>query len=1097
VQATPIEVRVGRGPRAVEAQLVAEIAAWHAAVRAEPLRLSRPLVVLVPSRSLRDHVADTLVRRLGALAGVAVQTHHTTALQILERAGRRPPAGSECVPVLVRQQARGVAGLSALDELVDGHGAVAAAVSDLLDAGLDETTADPVRDFFAQRPATSRDDRWARAAGVAEVALAVRAELSRRGLGRLGDVIRAACEALASDPGSFVAGRIVLHGFSDATGLVSDFLRALLVEREATVLLDRPPDPADPTRLDLGVAFTRRFEERVAPVAPRVELEPSPPAALEFFRAPGSDAEVRAVARRILARRAAGTAFESIGVVTRTPNLYLSALRVHFGRLGIPFSGLGLSGARSATGRRVAFLLDLLRLGERLPADRFVTALGPMGAARRDDLRLALHALGVARLGDLAGLDAGQALAGADRLPLPVRRGLASGSAGEEPGERAADAEVEDAAPGTRAGPHASRRSLQRETLEEGVARAHRVVACLAGGATPAPLGERLAGLSVLVREGLGWDRSEQAAALVHRLEKLGEALPADLPVRLDELALVLERALGRHTHEPVGGQGGGVQVLDVTEARARTFEHLFLLGLNRDHFPRVVSDDPLLPDELRRQLQSILPELPVKERGHDEERFLFAQLVASSPRVTLSWQVLGDDGKAKAPSPLVDRLLPPEAEVELVPTLLVPEPASADGSFPERPAHEWALLAGLHGAPERVRALLGPAIAEASGLAAAAAERLAEVRTRVIAEADARPSGDPLLGPYFGHVGRAQEESDLRHGELFVTTVERIAGCPWQGFLTRMLRLERPPDALEALPEPSPLLLGRLVHAVLERIVAEVIPEPSAPDRLHEALPVAVPWPAPATLRAFTEDEARRLLRDEGIGVPGFAELLAERMAPYLEAARLADWADGPVPVVGVELEGTVAVQTPSGRRPLRFRADRVDRVSSGLRLTDYKTGKAVKDARGAGTRRGHFEAEIRQGRSLQAAAYSRIEPGAVGRLLFLKPEVSDDSRVFEIGPDDVDLQDGFDAAVARVMAASDAGTFVPRLLDADGDSEPSDCQWCEVAVACLRGDSGARRRLAVWSEQRAASQDPRAAALRGIWSLRGIWWMGGERDD
>ena len=109
---------------------------------------------------------------------------------------------------------------------------------------------------------------------------------------------------------------------------------------------------------------------------------------------------------------------------------------------------------------------------------------------------------------------------------------------------------------------------------------------------------------------------------------------------------------------DALGGAGGGVRVLSVIEARAHTFEHLFVLGLNRDLFPRRVSEDPLLPDALRRALAAVLPDVPVKARGFDEERYLFAQLVSAAPSVALSWQALSDDGKEKTASPLVEGLV-------------------------------------------------------------------------------------------------------------------------------------------------------------------------------------------------------------------------------------------------------------------------------------------------------------------------------------------------------------------------------------------------------------------------------------------------------
>src|SRR5262249_35070485 len=82
------------------------------------------------------------------------------------------------------------------------------------------------------------------------------------------------------------------------------------------------------------------------------------------------------------------------------------------------------------------------------------------------------------------------------------------------------------------------------------------------------------------------------------------------------EMALLLERALEAAEPPRLGGEGAGVQVLSATHARGCTFEHLFVLGMNRDVFPRGFAEDALMPDTLRRRLRDVLPEMPVKERA-------------------------------------------------------------------------------------------------------------------------------------------------------------------------------------------------------------------------------------------------------------------------------------------------------------------------------------------------------------------------------------------------------------------------------------------------------------------------------------------------
>ena len=92
--------------------------------------------------------------------------------------------------------------------------------------------------------------------------------------------------------------------------------------------------------------------------------------------------------------------------------------------------------------------------------------------------------------------------------------------------------------------------------------------------------------------------------------------------------------------------------------------------------------------------------------------------------------------------------------------------------------------------------------------------------------------------------------------------------------------------------------------------------------------------------------------------------------------------------------------------------------------------------------------------------------------------------AREFEAGPLDKDLADAFTKSVRSVLGVWDAGTFFPRIVDPAGREEPGRCKRCEVAEACLRGDSGARLRLFEWSERR-EDLAPEEAALLEVWRL------------
>jgi hypothetical protein len=345
------------------------------------------------------------------------------------------------------------------------------------------------------------------------------------------------------------------------------------------------------------------------------------------------------------------------------------------------------------------------------------------------------------------------------------------------------------------------------------------------------------------------------------------------------------------------------------------------------------------------------------------------------------------------------------------------------------------------------------------------------------------------LPGPYLGFLGRAPRSgADPRHRDLYVTALEAFAACPWQTFLERFLEVERTPDPLEVLPGLDPLLVGNVVHEVLEEIVRRSRkgdpepPEPPAPDLQGWAgrESIAVPWPDAAALDSLRAAAAERVALREGIPLRGLARALAERARPFVAAAGEGDWRlPGTSPrSLGAELVGWLEVEDGSGRRRrLRFRADRVDAGGGGLVLTDYKTGRTFSQLKTAEGRRRAFLRRVRAGQSLQAVAYGLGGgPGALGRYLFLRPDVEE--RTVEVGPEDDAAVAGFRHAVSAVLAAWDAGALFPRLVDPAGRNEPSRCKLCRVAEACLRGDSGARSRLLELAEQA-------PAGFSGVWRL------------
>ncbi|MEE9609472.1 MAG: PD-(D/E)XK nuclease family protein [Myxococcota bacterium] len=1090
----PHALRIARGARSVEALLLRELADPIEAARADPRLLGLPIVVAVPSRSLREHLAATLVRHFGrSIAGLSLRSLRRLALDILERAGETPRDDPHLFRLLVRRLAREEPALRAgLDRLVDGYGVVVGGVEDLLDAGFSPGHADAFDERLAD--GAERGSHVDRARALVRVA-ARAAELVERGaVPHRSQLFRRARDLLARDPrGALPARGIYVHGFADATGVQTDLIEALVRLCGARVYLDRPPDPAAPDETDVGAAFGGRFRAQLEAVAggaletPAAELPE-----VAVLHAPGPDAEARAVADRLRALLDRGVRPEGVAVVARDFASYRIPLRRHLERLGIPFSGLAERGPAGAASRRLEALVALLRLREAAPAERWLDALvgfesgadgvaraEPLSALERADLLLALRSCGVARLAQVAALDP-RARFGADpNVALPVRAGLRVGE-----GDGA---------------PRAAPRGLPRARLEAAVTAARSLCARWEGWPATADLSVHLRELRRLVEDDLGW--APELLALETGLGARGAA-PAGFEIAYEDLLPVLAEELPKSAAGPLGGQGAGVQLLSVMEARARSFDHLFLVGMNRNVFPRRVAEDALLPDSLRSGLRVLMPPLPVKADGSDEERFLFAQLLSSSPSVTLCCSLTDDDGKARPLSPLVERLrrAPHVAEPVVVPSLYA-APTAGSQPAPPRPAHEHAQLAGLHGSRARFRRILPLAIEEARECpgrgGALAAPELARVRAAVLDEMDPPRALRRTLGPYFGFAGAIAEPADPRRAGLYITTVEGMAACPWQTFVARLLHIEPPPDPLGPLPGFSPRLLGSLVHEVLQQIASAAGTEGDASlEAIAEREARSAAWPDPPALAALVQRCAAALLRREGIALEGFAGALERRARRVLDLARELAWAEDGSSLLGAEIDGSVAVRDASGaERTLHFRADRVDRVGGGLRLTDYKTGKPPARQQSDERRAAEYLRCVERGELLQAVAYalavgSDATPGE-GRYLYLNPDAPSHALAFSVRSDDPSFRAAFASSTRAVLEAWDRGSFFPRLADPSGE-EPRRCQSCEVKDACLRGDSGARARVSAWAADAAAPAASRALAsaeraLLGVWELRG----------
>jgi len=1044
-----------RGALATERRLFEEIDA----VLGGPRDFDRPLRIIVPSKSLRQHLLCQVVKRRGAAAGVVVQTAYSAAREALEMTGAMPAAGDSFFELVVRRLAGAETALaSSLENLDDGYGTVVGVVRDLLDAGFQPGHEDAVLDRLEdlERPVAGK--RLERARAIGRIAARSYEAMSAAGSWRSSHSFESA-ESLLLETGEAVlpSSAVLIHGFADVTGLVADFLEALVRTYPTAILIDRPDRPGASGRLEPGLRFLERLESRFSDLDRHEDPDANAPAQVLLTESNDVEGEARWVAERVRVLIDRGVAAEEIGVVARVFDGLAYPLRRHLRRLGVPFSGVAEMVAGGGGRRDVLRLIEVLRAGPATPVDLWIE--GRESAVGRTELRLALQQIGAVRIEDVASLR----LEGLSPKGIRIHLALRSSDGANQ-----------------RAGRWVLPEVIRKARSE--AAELSRVFSQWPDIAEPESHADRTG----LILRALGWapDRESWKATMSRIRALVGELTALPALERQEWLRLLADRLSGVGD-ESIGGAGGGVQVLNVTEARARTFEHVFLVGFNRGVFPRSFGDDSLLPDVIRVRLAlDVLPEMPVRARSADEERYLFAQLLSAAPQVEVSWH-LAAQGSVMSRSPFVADLLPGDAPDPIAPPVW--SPVRADLAL--RPPWEHAVLAAANGPRQAFSQSLEFALLD-SGIEAFRTEAAAMARSRgeVLEQVDPEV---PQTGvnPWFGFVGAAEPSEE--NGPP-VTKIEDVAECPWSSFVRRRLGVAPLPDPQLGLPDPKGRLVGEVVHRVLEHIARDALGETPEED-LEEAAArpgISVPWPGDARLDSILERAAHEVAVEAGLGPLGMAALLAARARPYLEVARRVEWGDEGRLESVLATEIKARVDLPGVSRPLRFRADRIDRDGSGLSLVDYKTARPGSLAQGEGTRRKHLLREVSAGRKLQAAAYAAAseDGSARGRYLWLRPDIAgapEEARTAIIHGDQADFSAALAEAVDVVGSAREAGAMFPRVEEVGSDKLPDHCKYCAVAEVCRRDDSTFRRRLVKWMENPESGAEAVETAARRLWRL------------
>lgn len=861
--------------------------------------IERDPVLIVPSRADVEPIQRELLQRVGALFAGSIGTFDDVFGELAAGAADARPVTSDAQRALIARRVLTATSLNGL-----GRSARFAGFADALLAVLGELESgllDP-------------DDLDG---DLARLYAAYRAELDRLGLWDRDLLRRRAVERLGSELGAWDGRPVFAYGFEDLTGAEWGLLEALSGRADVTVSLPYEPGRAAfaslrRTQEDLAELAGSRIDELPAraaeyghPALAHLERHlfaddaPTPPpldGAIRFFEAAGARGALELVSEEIREVAAAGTPLEQIALIVPSIERWRAPLETALGTLGIPYAvegrvRLGLTPFGQA-------LLALLRFewqdgGRR---DLYAYLRSPFSGFARsnvDFLEGRLRGRGISARETVEE----ETIKLRDGQPLPPLEALRS-AAGPVEAVRGAAA-----------------------TMLRG---AHGLEAPPVGDASRGDLRAYDALLRVL-DELDGW-----------------RALGGDLSP--EEVLSALE-----HVEVRIGtaAEKGRVAVLDLARARTRTFDTIFLLGLEEGTLPRRGGASPFLDDDARGELDRKASSRLVRPDPVERERYLFyTACTRASRRLTLVREAATDEGSPREPSPFWDEVV------------ALYEPEDVRRWTRRRPLSQ--LTWELEEAPterERLRSLALLSVAaplDADALAAANGWERQLERARKAFTRETR-----LVHP------RVLAELSAKTA-FNVTELERFADCSSAWFFERLIsprQIDRKVDAM---------LRGSVAHTTLHRFYAG-LPRAIGADRVDETrldealafLSECLEGALGGVKMEMTELERReleqslrrdleQLVRDEARSplplVPrkfevGFG---SERSAPELQ--RGLDLGDG------ITLSGKI---------------DRIDVDPGSARgiVQDYKSGRT-----------GHSAAEIEKELRLQIPLYMLVLRDLVG---------------------------------------------------------------------------------------------------------------------
>jgi ATP-dependent helicase/DNAse subunit B len=941
--------------------------------------LDREPVLIVPNVSDIARRERDLLRRCGVLLAGSVETFDGLFRRIARGDPDARPVATDVQRTLVVRRAIDAAVLNGLGRSARFGGFADTLLSTLgeLESGLldpDQVDGDLARLYASYR-----------------------AELDAVGLWDRDLLRRRAAERLGSDFAAWSGEPVFAYGFEDLTGAEWALLEALAARADVEVSLPYEPGRAAfeslrRTQEDLATLAAGRIEE----LAPRShEFTPLALAHLErslftdapeqveidgavrFFEGAGTRGALELVGEELLGLIRGGTPPEQIALVCPTVDRWRAPLETALGTLGIPY----------------ALESGELRLGQTTFGHALVGLLrfAWLGGGRRElfsYLRAPYSGLARKSVDFVEGRLRGRAVHAPERVEEEMTRLREGATIPALDALRAAPEPVEAV------------RALAASMLRN------------AYGLEEPPVGEG---------SRLDLRAHEAVVRLLAELDAWpGELSPEDVVAALERLPV----------RPGAAGAAGRVAVLDLHLVRTRSYEIVFVLGLEEGTFPRRDRVSPFLDEDARKSLE-VRARLARADQVARERYLFYTACTRAARRLYLVREAAGDEGGVREPSPFWE---------ETRALFGLDEVARWTR---RRPLSQ--LTWPLESAPserERLRALAALAAQDEDGAAAVALANGWDRRLDRALKAFSKPTR--LVNPVV--LDWLTEKTTFN-----VTELERFADCSSAWLFERVIA----PKTIDA--EADAMLRGSIAHSALHKFYAGLPKEVGAdtvePERLEEAV-------------AFM----RRCLDDAlGSGVRLDLSDLARRELEQTLWRDLEqfvrDEARSPLRLVPRRFEVSFGMERSpqelqrgldlSEGLTLSGKIDRIDLDPFAARgiVQDYKSGKSA-----------HSAEQIEQEKRLQIPLYMLVlrdlvgvEPlGGLYRALAGQRAQRGLLRAGEDGIGGLAKNDyvAEEEFWARVEASRDlAGSLAKRIRAGDIAHDPKggDCpQWCDLWTMC-----------------------------------------------